>query len=360
MRRISHHVGDGPGYPQAEELEWADGRQGGQAGHMSLNDLPEDFDDLLALQRGVLSRSQALRLGLGPGTVSSRLRSERWQRLYHGVYAIYTGEPAREAQLWAALRRVGPDAVLSHQTAAELDRLELRPSTLIHITVPRERHPYPIPGIAIHRSARIAIARHPSLMPPRTRIEETALDLAQRAATMDDALGWLARACAARLTTPGRLRAALDTRPRVRWRLEIVAALEDIGEGAHSLLELRYVRDVERPHGLPCAQRQVRTMRGSRTEYKDALYEEFGVSVELDGAAAHPAEARWRDQHRDNAAAADGIITLRYSWADVTQQPCFVAVQVGTVLRGRGWAGALRRCGPNCPVPPASGPAQQP
>ena len=324
---------------------------------MSANERPGELDDLLALQRGVLSRVQALDLGITRGAVSSRLRSDRWRRLYQGVYVTYTGEPGREAQLWAALRRVGPDAVLSHQTAAELDRLELRQSARIHITVPRERHPYPISGIAIHRSARIGIARHPSLAPPRTRIEETALGLAQSAATLDDALAWLARACAGRLTTPARLRAALDTRGRVRWRREIMAALDDIGGGAHSLLELRYVRDVERPHGLPCAQRQVRTVRGARTEYKDVLYEDFGVGVELDGAVAHPADARWRDQRRDNAAAADGILTLRYGWADVTQRPCLVAVQLGTVLRGRGWAGPLRQCGPNCSAAAACAPS---
>ena len=79
---------------------------------------------------------------------------------------------------------------------------------------------------------------------------------------------------------------------------------------------------MERPHRLPRAQRQVRIVRGQRTEYKDALYTEFGVGVETDGAVAHPPEARWRDQHRDNAAHAEQIVTLRYSWADVTQRPC--------------------------------------
>ena len=62
-------------------------------------------------------------------------------------------------------------------------------------------------------------------------------------------------------------------------------------------------------------------MDGS-TEYKDALYASSEVGVETDGAVAHPPEAHWRDRHRDNAAATDGIITLRYSWADVTQRPC--------------------------------------
>jgi very-short-patch-repair endonuclease len=204
--------------------------------------------------------------------------------------------------------------------------------------------------VVIHRSSRADAARHPVLTPPRTRIEETTLDLAGASKDVDDAVAWLARACGARLTTPDRLRMALVARARMRWREAVMAALDDIAGGAHSVLELRYVSRVERPHGLPRAQRQVRIIRGHRTQYKDTLYTEFGVGVETDGAVAHPLEARWRDHHRDNAAAADGIITLRYSWADVTQRPCHVAGEVAAVLRQRGWSGTPRPCSPACPL----------
>jgi hypothetical protein len=216
------------------------------------------------------------------------------------------------------------------------------------VTVPLQRHLRAIPGVVIHRSRRADAARHPGLNPPRTRIEETTLDLAAVSKDLDDALAWLARACAARLTTADRLRAALNDRTRVRWRAALMAGLDDIAEGAHSVLELRYVSRVERPHGLPRAQRQVRIVRGRRTEYKDALYTEFGVGVETDGAVAHPLEARWRDQHRDNASLIDGIFTLRYSWADVTQRPCHVAHEVASLLRQRGWRGTPRPCSPSC------------
>jgi len=61
--------------------------------------------------------------------------------------------------------------------------------------------------------------------------------------------------------------------------------------------------------------------------------------VELDGQAAHPAEARWRDIHRDNASAAAGLVTLRHSWADITMSPCRVAEEIAALLRLRGWEG---------------------
>ena len=223
-----------------------------------------------------------------------------------------------------------------------------QPRALIHVTVPAQRHIHPIPGVVIHRSRRAAAARHPALAPPRTRIEETTLDLAAVSKNLDDALAWLARACGARLTTAGRLQTALNDRTRVRWRAALMAGLDDISQGAHSSLELRYIRRVERPHGLPQPQRQVRIVRGGRTEYKDALYTEFGVGVETDGVIAHPLEARWRDRRRDNASIVEGIDTLRYNWADVTERPCQVAAEVAGALRQRGWRGTPRPCGPSC------------
>lgn len=76
--------------------------------------------ELLESQRGVITRRQALAAGMTGKAIVVRLRSERWQRLQTGVYATFTGEPSREALLWAAILRAGPRAVLSHQTAAEL------------------------------------------------------------------------------------------------------------------------------------------------------------------------------------------------------------------------------------------------
>jgi very-short-patch-repair endonuclease len=313
-------------------------------------ELPQDCRELAYFQRGVLSRTQALQSGLGSGTVSAQLRAGRWQRLHRGVYATFTGEPGRETLLWAALRRAGPEAVLSHHTAAELTQLAPRPTPLIHVTVPRQMHLRPIPGVILHRSSRIDQARHPTLTPPQTRLEETTLDLAEAAGGLDDALAWLARACGARLTRPDLLRTTIEQRARMRWRHELIVALDDISGGAHSVLELRHVRWVERAHGLPRAQRQVRVVTGARTGYRDALYADFGLVVETDGRAAHPAEQRWRDQHRDNAVVIGGAGTLRYSWTDVSQRPCHVAAEIAAALRKRGWLGSPRRCGPACPV----------
>jgi hypothetical protein len=241
--------------------------------------------------------------------------------------------------------------VLSHQTAAELDGFGAGRGRLIHVSVPLAQHMVRIPGIAVHRSGRLEVARHPARMPPRTRVEETALDLAQLATSLDDAFGWISRSCSNRLTTPPLLLQAIQSRSKIRWRAELTLALADVADGVLSPLEYRYVRCVERPHGLPAAKRQVLILRGRQRQYLDNLYQEFGLGVELDGQAFHPAEERWQDIGRDNAMAADGILILRYGWGDVSDRACRTAIQVGDAAAKRGWTGALRRCGPACPVP---------
>jgi hypothetical protein len=321
-------------------------------------DLPEACRELLDLQHGVIARWQAASAGLPESAIDARLRRRRWQSLYRGSYAAFTGEPPRISLLWAAALRAGPGAALSYQTAAEIYGLTTRPGRLIHVSVPpgrqlavsaQERHPA-APAVRIHRSVQLTQTRHPLLSPPRTRIEETALDLAQQAADLDEAIFWLAAACGSRLTTAAKLRAALEARQRMPWRTELTAALADVSDGVQSPLEFRYVRDVERRHGLPKATRQVQRLSGGRRQFLDNLYERYLLVVELDGRAAHPVEGRWANIGRDNVSVVSGIFTLRYSWGDVTGRPCSVATEVATVLRSRGWTGAPSPCTPQCAV----------
>ncbi|HEX5291445.1 MAG TPA: DUF559 domain-containing protein [Streptosporangiaceae bacterium] len=305
------------------------------------------WQELLTLQAGIVSRGQALRHGLGDDIIETRLRSGRWRAVHWGIYATFTGAPGREAALWAAVLRGGPGAALSDGTAAELLGLTGDRGDILHLTVPLGRHPEPIKGAVVHRSGRIAVATHPVQLPPRTRVEETTIEVTQSAATFDEAYDWVCRAMSGRLTTAARLQAALDRRTRVRWRARLTTALEEAALGVRSILEARYVRDVELPHGLPAARRQARTAWVPRSRYVDNLYEEAGLVVELDGRAAHGFEQRRADMRRDNAHAAAGIVTLRYSWADVTERPCAVAGQVAEVMARRGAPVLLRPC----PIP---------
>ena len=312
--------------------------------------LPEACDRLAQIQAGVLTRRQAVDGGMTRSSIDWLVETGRWQALQRGVYSIYTGEPPRAAVLWAAVLRAGPSAVLSHETAAELHRLFDRPSTLVHVSVPHERSVVRVRGLAVHRSRTLALATHPSDLPPRTRIEHTVLDLASQAARFDAAFAIASAACQRRLTTPARIQRAMDARSMLRWRGELAAALGDIGSGVHSLLEYRYVHYVERPHGLPAAIRQAKVLAGQRIRYLDNLYDRFGVCVELDGRRAHPDDRRWMDDRRDNSNAVGGLVTLRYDWGDTESRRCATAIQVALVLRNRGRTAWVRPCGPGCAV----------
>jgi hypothetical protein len=69
--------------------------------------------------------------------------------------------------------------------------------------------------------------------------------------------------------------------------------------GDHSVLEYRYTRDVERPHGLPESVRQVPFTKDNGQEgRRDRVYARYGVVVELDGRLAHPPEAISADKRR--------------------------------------------------------------
>jgi very-short-patch-repair endonuclease len=309
------------------------------------------WDEFRERQHGVVTRRQALAHALTSGMVRHRLRSGRWRRLSSGVYATFTGPLSRPAQLWAAVLAGGPGALLSHDTAAELAGLIDVPSADIHVTVPAGRNFVCPPGVRVHFSIRTEVARHPSRLPPQTTMEQTVIDLAEAANTAEQAISWAIRACARRSTTVDRLRVAFAARKKPRWRSALDAVLVDVESGCQSMLELTYLREVARAHGLPSAQRQVtRARRGGRW-YDDVFYADYCTIVELDGQAAHPADARGRDATRDNEAAAAGLWTLRYTTADVVNRQCELAQGVASLLRRNGWRGRLRRCGKNCRLP---------
>ncbi len=171
-------------YPQNAVAPALDHRQFGTLGVMH-----RGVPDVAELQAGVVSAAQLAGAGFTRNGLSSRVRTGRWQRLHRGVYATFSGEPGREATLWAAVLACGPGAMLSYQTAGEVAGLTDKRSWLVHVTVPGERRVAPVLGLVIHYSARASRALHPARLPPQTRIEETILDLACAATRLDDACG---------------------------------------------------------------------------------------------------------------------------------------------------------------------------
>ena len=115
--------------------------------------------------------------------------------------------------------------------------------------------------------------------------------------------------------TAAALRDALEFAPRVRHRHLLLAAVDDIEQGAHALSEIDMARLCRR-HGLPEPVRQaVRVEPSGRRRYLDVEWTtQNGRSVvaEIDG-ALHLAPARWWDDSlRQNELVIAGSVVLRF------------------------------------------------
>lgn len=312
--------------------------------------LPEPLRDLARTHAGVISRAEIAARGVSDTVIRRAVQRGVWRRVHPRVYSVSPTPLTREGLLWAALLYAGSGATLSHETAAEVWRLDDPRDAVVHVTIPVARRVRSLPTVRIHYAHRLPTSRHPTRTPPVTRVEDTVLDLIDRARDVQEVVTWLTRSCQRRQTTPELLALALEARKKIRWRGEVEDILGDVEDGAESPLELSYLRRVERAHELPRGSRQRRRRVDGKVQYSDVEYEEFGVIVELDGKVGHIEEASFRDHRRDNAAARQGRVTLRYGWSDSTRRACAVAAEVGVVLRQRGWAGSPRPCTPTCMI----------
>ena len=164
----------------------------------------------------------------------------------------------------------------------------------------------------------------------------------------DAAVALLADACQSRRTTAVRLTSALQEHPRLPRRALLTEVLTDLATGSLSALERRYLRDVERAHGLPTAARQRRVVAGRGPTYRDADYLGGRVVVELDGRVGHESAAdRWADLDRDLESSVRGSTTVRVGWRQVLE-PCRTAAVVAGILVARGWSGGIRPCRRGC------------
>jgi hypothetical protein len=312
--------------------------------------IPAGLLDQARWQAGLITREQALHAGLSSNSITSKVVHNRWQQVHRGVYATFTGSLVQEARLWAAVLYTGPGARLSHESAAELIGLADRRSPLIHVTIPPNRRVKPPQGVIIHISSNGSAGwRFARGVPPHTLAEETVIDLVHAAADLNQVIAYVTGAFGRKLTSEERLRREAAGRRKLRWRAELGEIIAAGAGGAHSVIEYRYDRDVERTHGLPPARKQVPfTKPNGSTGFRDRCYEEYGLIIELDGKRYHPDELQGRDQDRDNHAAATAGSTLRYGWIDVTRKPCASAAQVHAALRKRGYTGSLKPCSPTC------------
>lgn len=306
---------------------------------------PQELLALARLQSGVVSREQALGLGMGRHGIQRLLAAETWVAMHRSVYLIPAmPEPAWQSWAWAGVLIGGSGARLGGLAAGYLHGLVDEPPELIHVWVdPRRR--VRAHGRWLFRREVGYRSERSFGSPPRLGVEETVIDLCHGGGP-ERVPHWVAKSVQIRKTTVPRLRTTLEGRERVRHRRLLEAILADVAEGAETPLEIDYLNKVERAHGLPIGHRQ-RRLKGSKY-ITDVWYWEFSQLVELDGRLGHVGIGAFRDMWRDNEHLMEGQATLRYGWYDMAGRPCAIAGQVAIVLARAGWTGTLKRC-PNCP-----------
>ena len=273
-------------------------------------------------QHGVVARWQLVALGLSGQAVDRRVRSGRLHLLYRGVYAVGHRVLTVEGRWMAAVLATG--AVLSHVSAAAAWELRPAGAGAIHVTVPGDPGRARRAGIRTHRSATLTpddTTTHrgiPITTPIRTVIDlattfngrplEHALDLAEQRGLVDFA----------------ELRKAIEAHPTRPGSPSLQAMLSRYTAGStvtRSELEERFLALCD-DHGLPRPNVNTR-IEGTEVDF---VWRDRRLIVEVDGYAYHRSPSAFEaDRARDVALTVAGWTVLRFTWAQITTRPGWVA-----------------------------------
>ncbi|MDQ3714522.1 MAG: DUF559 domain-containing protein [Actinomycetota bacterium] len=259
-------------------------------------------------------------------------------RLLPRVYSTPALAQDARIRLRAALAFAGPDAALSHLSAARIWRIRVPDSEHVHVLIPRT---------ADHRTNRfVVIHRHASAELPRHLLAySSGLPAVRPAPTLVDCWAMLDRGHRRDLVITavrdGRvsseeIRALADDRPLLRGRRELIELADQLRAGAHSELEIFGLRRVFEHPSLPRPRRQFLVVVDGSRYVLDLAWPELKLGVELDGAAYHGSTAqRERDVRRDAALATVGWQVIRVTYARITSDPIAVRHDLATIVAAR-------------------------
>ncbi len=260
----------------------------------------------------MVSREQLLDRGVHRRSIDRALRAGRLHRLHRGVYAVGHTALSREARWMAATLAAGPEAVLSHRSAAHLWGVSSRSPAVADVTTPRT--PRAIEGVAVHRTRRLGPrdrTRRSGI--PTTTLPRTLTDLGgapdyDRLLHQAEILFGAQELSAARI--PGRKLAASD-RDRSRSALE------------------RDFKRLCRRAGIAEPENNVR-VAGLEVDF---LWREERVVAELDGWRFHRSRHAFElDRARDQRLKRAGYDVIRFTYRQVSDEPGRVAATVRAAL----------------------------
>src|SRR5918994_2030718 len=276
-------------------------------------------------QHEVVSHAQLVDLGLHPQAIKHRVASGRLHPLRRGVYAVGRPRVTQLGRWMAAVLSCGPDAVLSHGSAAALWEIGDEKRGLLEVSVST-------PGG--RRRADLVIHRRTALLPvdvtrqngiPVTAPIRTMVDIACRLnrRQLEKAIK---EADVRRLVDPETLRDALGG---MRGQRGVSVLRETLDRHSFVLtdteLERRFV-PIARRAGLPVPQTQA-IVNGFRVDF---YWPDLRLVVETDGLRYHRTPAQQAaDRVRDQAHTAAGLTPLRFTHAQIAYEP----KHVGDTLR---------------------------
>jgi very-short-patch-repair endonuclease len=277
-----------------------------------------------------VSLGQLLFLGLSKQAVYKRVRAGRLHRVHVGVYAVGQGRLSRDGRELAAVLACGPEAMLSHRSAAERWEIMRSAFGLIEVTATRSRRRKT--GILVHTS-RVLPPEDRTVMDgiPVTSLGRTIVDLAE--VSSDRRLGAAIHQAEVRgLFDLSEVEAALGRVPgrRGRHRLYRVLAMYRPAEHEFESGNERRLAEICRAYGLP------ETRPALIGPYRvDCYWADAGIVIEVDGTAVHNTrKAFHEDRARDRALAVQGIQVLRVTEPDLGR-PAAIAAELHAVRRTR-------------------------
>jgi very-short-patch-repair endonuclease len=287
-------------------------------------------------QQTMVTRAQLRELGASPGAIERALRRGRLHRVHHGVFSLVAaGARPPLAAEHGALLACGPNAVLSHETAARLHGLPTAGSGTpaeIHLTLVGGDRGRRRPGLRVHRTESLHPSEHHRLHAlPVTSVARTALDLA--AGLGGPALERLVERALSQ-TSATKLSELLQRHPGRPGSSAIRQLLDPARPSAEvwSRAEARLL-DLIRTTDLPVPEANVLLGRFR----PDLLWRPQRVIVEFDSYAHHSSQRAFRaDRERHNSLAADGWQIIHITWEQLTERPHQVLVWIAAALARAG------------------------
>lgn len=289
-----------------------------------------------AAQHGLITRHQALAVGLTSSQIQSRRRSGRWITVESGVYRLQGVPETWHARVLALCLALG--GVASHRTAAALHAVSGFVPDVVEISVPYGRS-VRREGVVIHESTDLHLFEPvfvdgiPTTPPARLAVD---LGAVVRFRRFDQAIDDLIRR---RLVTWDVLVAQLFLHSRRgRNGVGVLRALlverygDDVGE---SVLERAFLRELRR-WGLPEPEPQHVVRDGSgfiaRVDY---AYPSRRIAIELDGRKYHGEPTFELDRDKRDRLGAAGWTIQEVTWRMLFDRPEQVFARIARLLRTR-------------------------